>query len=371
MKQAQFWENFIIVAIILVIIQTFMHEYAIYAHWGIFARHVILIFGFCFDLIFSIEFLIRSVITSKKGSLKDYWFYERGWVDFLSSLPLLLLDSGPTMYLLAMGGLHDGSSATDVVNVLKVVKAVRVTRILRLVRIIKIFGKIQNTESKMTQHHTTTIATTAVFTIVCALLAFSFIDGSGKKEVALRACIYKNYLITIENYDKDRDDQKELAMGFFSGDPFVIKLTYDEKSIIANITEKDFHEKYSMDDCITVESNGLRLFLSIVDIHRRVALNHMESFFIIVMVVLSFMILYTRHFAQNVSDIIHILNKGLRKKNYNLQVKVKKQYADEEIFRLVDFYNNAYLPAKLRHIQEEEKEKGSSIAMDDFMGYNK
>ncbi len=44
-----------------------------------------------------------------------------------------------------------------------------------------------------------------------------------------------------------------------------------------------------------------------------ISLAHIQSFFIIVTVVLAFMFIYTKHFAQFVSDLVHIMNKGFRK----------------------------------------------------------
>ena len=60
------------------------------------------------------------------------------------------------------------------------------------------------------------------------------------------------------------------------------------------------------------------------------------------------MILYTEHFVRNISDVVHILNLGFRKKDYNLLVKIPEKYRDHEIFRLAKFYNDAYLPSKMK-----------------------
>lgn len=95
-------ENFILVAILLVVIHTFLYEISIYLHWTIFTRNILIICGLVFDIIFSIEFFIRTIAASKikeKGFVQ-YWFYERGWVDFISSIPLLVFDSGPSLLLI-------------------------------------------------------------------------------------------------------------------------------------------------------------------------------------------------------------------------------------------------------------------------------
>ena len=71
-----FWENFILVSIFLVIIQTFLDDYSHYALWRVSARNILLVTGFLFDLIFTIEFIVRTVIAIKNKELRLYLFYR-------------------------------------------------------------------------------------------------------------------------------------------------------------------------------------------------------------------------------------------------------------------------------------------------------
>ena len=96
---------------------------------------------------------------------------------------------------------------------------------------------------------------------------------------------------------------------------------------------------------------------------------NMLHFFIIIATVLSFMIIYTRHFAQTISDIIHVMNQGFRKRSYNLQVKIKEEFKEHEVFSLAGFYNDVYMPAKSRKLQKEEGKKSSNISMDFLKGF--
>ena len=361
-------ENIIIVAIILVIIQTFLHELTIFLHWSIQWRNIMLFSGLFFDVLFTIEFIVRTIAAGRGNHLLSYWIHERGWVDFLSSVPLLILDSGPAAYLYFSGTIHDDSSI-GVLNVLKVVKAVRVTRILRLVRIIKIFGKIHNADSKMAQHHTSTVATISVFTIVATLIAFAlFTDSSGKKTIHERSQYYKNVLPQYSRLI--RRGEKKYITTIMKSDTKIIKATYKNSLLSKKIDSKVFKKNYSEDDYFIVRDKYITLIITTADIHSAVALNHIQSFIIIIFVVLSILFLYTKHFAQNISDLIHILQKGLWKKNYNLQIKIKEQYKDEEIYTLAQFYNEVYLPAKLRKMQEKEATK-SGLSMSDLANFNK
>ena len=219
-RARKFFEYFIIGAIILVIAQTFLDEYSRFAHWSIFARNVLVLTGFAFDLIFSVEFTLRTIWAHRQKHTLRYWTHERGWIDFLSSFPLLLLDSGPAVYLLLFAHLHEGASAIQIINVLKVIKAIRVTRILRLIRIIKIFGKIHNAESPMAQHHTAEISTTAVFTIILVLLGFSVYNlHSGFNLTEERIGHYMSELKTVDMLHTHANlPAREIASDLFAND---------------------------------------------------------------------------------------------------------------------------------------------------------
>jgi len=64
--------------------------------------------------------------------------------------------------------------------------------------------------------------------------------------------------------------------------------------------------------------------------------------------VLMISLLYGRHFAQNISDPIYVMKRGMIEDDYNFTVKSKKPYKDEEIFELAEAYNTLWLPMKVR-----------------------
>ncbi len=363
------FEYFIVLAIIAVICQTFLDEFSRYAHWTISARNILLFTGLFFDLLFSIEFSLRTVWSHHEKGFRHYFIHERGWIDFLSSFPLLLLDSGPSAYLLLFGHIHQSPSALEVINIFKVIKAIRVTRILRLIRIIKIFGKIHNAESKMAQHHTSEISTIAVFTTIVVLFGFSiFHILSGFNLTDLRNAQYAKTLESVERIAvKSGNSSLEVAKELFENDPNVLML-YSDKSIVHHKLDTETFEKYYDSEDYTVISRGnIRLFVSHIDINKEIALEHIQSFFIIVFIVLAFMIIYTRHFVQNISDILHVMEQGFRKKDYNLQVKIKDEFSDHEINHIASFYNDRYLPAKLQKIEKMKQKTKSGLSMNDFL----
>jgi len=364
-------DTFIIVAIILVIIQTFLDEYSRYAHWSVVSRNILLVSGFCFDLIFSIEFTVRSLYSGKRGNFLSYIKHERGWVDFISSFPLLILDSGPSLFFLLTVDAHSGAGVIGAMNVLKVVKAVRITRILRLVRVIKIFGKIHNAESKMAQHHTATITTTAVFTIVSVLLMFTLIFGTSALHFSKERS--EEYINLIDGLKRVADMNtlgfRESAEGILLSDKNILKIIYSNGTVVEKIGSSEFKKYYDEEDYISVTGKACTLIVSIIDINREIALEHIQNFLVIIFTVLSFMFLYTKHFVQNISDVVHILNLGFRKKDYNLLIKIPEDKADHEVFRLAGFYNDAYLPAKMKKNDSESIKNNKSLSMKDLMNF--
>ncbi len=358
-KVVNFFENFIILCILLVLIQTFLSELSIYLGWQGKRVFYIILLGFIFDLIFTIEFIIRVLSAKEK---KKYLFYNRGWIDFTSSLPLLLLNSGPSLYLLLFGGSNSIALSVGVLNILKVIKALRVTRILRLVRVMKIFGKIHNTGSKMAQHHISKIATITTMSIILVAIGISVLGiNPYGKILDDRETSYYYLLKLVENQD---EISRTL---FFENDKYLIEL-YDE-SILVFKNETNFknpvqQQKLSK-NFIEVKYNDLTAFIYTGDIIGKESLLNIVFFIIIIVQIAFILVFYSSHFVQKITDPIFIMSKGMRYKSYSLQVKIPIWYKDHEVFQLARFYNEKYLPVKTRKIQSGK----ANISMDDLKNF--
>jgi hypothetical protein len=367
MKKFNIFENFIFLCIILVIIQTLLDDISVLQMWPVHYRSYLIISGFIFDLIFSIEFITRSVSSAGNKRFINYFWYKRGWVDLLSSLPLLLLNSGPALYILISGDTGQMAMGIGVLNILKVIKAIRVTRVLRLVRIVKIFGKIHNTDSPMAQHHTATITTMAVFSVILTLLIFSFVSGPLDTAAENRR---DNILVTIDSieemHSKSNISREESIRLHFSKLSYILYVAVNNKPVV-DLDSENFKKSYTYTDYSEINYKNYTVYMSLRDFNSKNSLAQIQYFCIIIVIVLAFTFLYTRHFAQNVTDILHILNLGLRKKDYNLQIKINPYYKDHEAYRLAQFYNDAYLPAKLKRTA---KEKNQSLSMKDLLKFN-
>lgn len=57
---------------------------------------------------------------------------------------------------------------------------------------------------------------------------------------------------------------------------------------------------------------------------------------------------YLRYFELNISHVIGVVDSGMRKKNYNRIAVIDERHRDDEVFRLADYYNRFFLPAKMK-----------------------
>jgi hypothetical protein len=276
-------DNTLLVIILLSIVQIITDDFAVIGSWSATYNWAkdwdlwMIILGFAFDVIFTLEFIGRSINALAHKRFVTYFFYERGWIDLLASAPLLGLLSGPAFYEYAFNGVIAIKGNRFVGN-LKVIKAIRVSRILRLLRVLKIFGKIENVMSKMSQHH---VSSVSALVVTCSVAVFMFLTSIGFVDLG------ENPIIEAR-----------------------VSLTFT--------------------------------FVAIAN-------------------VLMISLLYGRHFAQNVSDPIYVMKRGMIEDDYNFTVKSKKPYKDEEIFQLAEAYNTLWLPMKVR-IQSMRQKKRAAQA---------
>lgn len=188
-KLGKVLDNILLFLILLSIVQVVVDDLSVMYAFSERISLYMLFAGVGFDLIFSIEFIVRSIAALKNKRFGIYFIYEKGWIDLIASLPLLLLNSGPATVAYFTAG--SVSASRTVFSSLKVIRAIRVTRILRLLRLLKIFGKIENTESKMNQRHVSTIAayfvtvSVAVYAIMSAAGLLNLSDPIVNAQVSL------------------------------------------------------------------------------------------------------------------------------------------------------------------------------------------
>ncbi|MCG8571792.1 MAG: ion transporter [Spirochaetes bacterium] len=372
-------ENLVLVVILLVLVQTFLEDYSIVAGFSPTLIKAIKLAALFFDLFFTIEFFIRLFNAAGKGRAKNYFVQKNGWIDLIASVPLLLLVSGPyfvqTVFQI---NFNIGNEAFFLIGLIKLIKAIRVTRILRLLRVLKIFGKIKNVESVMAQRHISVISTIVVLTIIL----FMFVTATLQ-----RLNLVSSSTHTIENHEKsltlainemnnvlEKDQflsavyanaavQENILMIKYGGEKIYLKKQFSEKDIEKLMS--DIEEGAVVDRSLA--NSGILIYYSRENLVKMSALENLSNFFLILVVLFMIVIIYTRHFAQTVTDPIFVMRNGFEQRDYTLAVKIPENYQDDDIFQLANDYNTRWLPAKMRKLNEL-KNKTSLLSLKDVFG---
>jgi hypothetical protein len=373
-------ENFTLVMIVLVLIQTFLEDLSVYLGWSIAIRDQLRIGGFFFDLFFTFEFLTRLIISISKKSGKKYLIHGNGWIDLLASVPLLLFVSGP-FFISKLAPLDDISvGLLNVFGLLKMIKAIRVTRILRFLRVLKIFGKFKNVRSKMAQRHVSTILTMSIMTIIVFYSTIQILqeDQIGilqsaasvqrKRESDLNMNFSRMYGMLS---DKDYRNTLQKTAKFY---PEIAAISYKGDLLyeFTKLSSSEVLELVSMgSEEIYIEKGAANGHLNITyyrgQVMKQEAFANLLQFGLIIALLLVILILYTAHFALTVSDPIFVMRMGFEKKDYTLAVKIPESYKNDDVFLLASDYNDRWLPAKMRTLAGQEKTT-SVLTMESVFG---
>lgn len=70
--------------------------------------------------------------------------------------------------------------------------------------------------------------------------------------------------------------------------------------------------------------------------------------FMLFLILAAVIIIYSLHFGNTVSSVLDALDRGFRRREFYFKIKVRKEFGDESVFRIASFYNESYLPAKIK-----------------------
>jgi hypothetical protein len=357
-------ETIVMTVIALVLVQTFLDDAAVLADWSWNVRRVLLVTGFLFDLFFTAEFLVRLYCASINSKGSEYFFHERGWIDFLASVPLAVFSSGPAFLGLLAGGVPVGGLGRSL-NVLKVVKAVRIARILRLLRFLKIFKQIKHTDSVMAQRHMTRISGITIAAIIFTLMGINFLQSIlGVK--TLDSGIQDRYFSASAHLASAEAGDISRALSDVSRlEPGLLLVKQQGKTLYTRF-DAPYYERYlGPFDYGYHKEGSLEFFYDLRPLNRAQSRDGLTYFIVIVVLLLVYLLYYSPHFAITVTDPLYVMYRGFAEKGYNLKAKVLPRYRDDEVYRLAEKYNEEYLPLKDRESQGSET-AGLELKLEDF-----
>lgn len=340
-------EATIIVAIVLVLVQTFVQDLGDLFQWRWSIRKALIYIGFAFDIFFSIEFVSRFFHSLITRHPIVYLRNNRGWIDFVASVPLLIFSSGPAA-LSAYNNLPTVATAAGVFGVLKIVKAIRIARVLRLLRLLKIFKHIKHVDSRMAQRHLTRISTVVVATIVMTLIGFSVV-GSLLSFPDLEDTFESYTLGALEQrISADMSAEEIATITALRPDVLIIKKAGDT---IYSRTNNTFYRAYYGPSDYTIApfpEYDIEVYINLLPLVSNTARNDILHFIIIIALILATLFLYGPHFASTISDPVQIMSRGLSEKSHSLQITISDRHRNDEIYHLANHYNDVFLPLKDR-----------------------
>ncbi len=339
------FEGLIFFFIILVIMQTFGEEFAVFRGFSVQIRQYLLIAGFSFDFIFSAEFISRLIVSGKKKKAGVYMAREGGFIDLFSSFPLLLLNSGPLMYMTFFAGQNMLFFSIGSLSFLKIVKIIRITRILRFLRVLKILGKTR-IRYIMTPRYISAVLVIVIIICVGAFTGFYVVDNNTVIQPA--AAVMEKILVHSPELF-----QELIPVFGQTGTVLIVKKNGEE--LYRAIDRESFKNLYMGDDFYTRTIGDYEVIFNNMDSKRMHALIHMMILAIIIGVIIGITTIYRGFFNRHIATVVSVMLHGFSTEKYSTPVRIRRSRADFETYRLAEQYNKKWLPIKRRLIELKKR----------------
>lgn len=341
------FESLIFFFIILVVLQTFGEEFAVYRGLSVQIRKYLLIAGFSFDFIFSVEFISRLIVSGKKKKAGAYMVREGGFIDLLSSLPLLFLNSGPLMYITFFSGQNMLFFSIGSLSFLKIVKIIRIARILRFLRALKILSKTR-IRYVMTPRYVNAVLIIVIFICVGAFAGFYAVENN--TIIRPQAAAMEKILSFSPEIFHDLEPVLRQT-------DTVLMIKKNGDVVFRGIDQESFNNFFMGDDFYTRMIGGYEVFFNNRDAKRAYALIHMMILAIIIGVILGITTIYRSFFNRHTASVVNVMLRGFSTAAYSTPVRIRRGREDFETYRLAQQYNRKWLPIKRRIVELKNRNR--------------
>jgi hypothetical protein len=342
-------EGLIFFFIVLVILQTYGEELAVYMGYSVDFRRLLLVAGFCFDMIFSIEFIARLFVSGGRGKTGRYLVREGGIIDFFSSIPLLIFSSGPLLYMTYFAGETGLILSLGSMSFLKIVKTMRVVRTFRFVRTLKILGKTK-TQYLMTPKYVASALIITISISVATLIGFTYFENGQ----LIQSSSVETKKILSSYIDRGGSENFDNLLANSSAVLFIEK---DNEVIYRKFEQNHIENYFFNDDYYTEKIGGYDIYFNNKDAKRAHSLINMTLFSLIVLTIIGITTIYRRFFNKHISGVTGVMLRGFRTTGYSTPVRIVEKKKEFEIYELAEQYNKKWLPIKRRIIELKQQKE--------------
>lgn len=268
-KSAAFFSGIMIAAVILVVIHTAVEELAIVMRLSWERRMLLLAFGLGLDILFTLDFVVRSYFALLHRRMGRYFFRERGWMDFLASIPLLVLTSGPA-FLAAAAGTATVAGLGGVASVIEITRAISSGRVLRLMRLHKLapIRREPDEAVRASSGAPAAIAALSLVALIAGLLPIWFETGSLEERVEQRFATIARY-VDEGNLTQPAGRGMLASLVAMEGDLLIVQDA--DRRVYSRHSAEYYQTRLGPHDYLYLESGDVAVYFDIRGIHAAAA----------------------------------------------------------------------------------------------------
>lgn len=312
-------------------------------------RKILLITGFLFDLIFTIEFLARIFIKGLRGTILKYFTRSTGITDFFCSIPALLLYSLPLIWPSYFSAAEGTFLMLGSLMFFKTVRVSVISKTLRFIRILKLFDKIKS-KYIMTPEFLKNILTITTVIIVAALIGFYFVKGGSVYQT--KSLEVKEILSNYIEGEVNREDFQKLL----SGTESVLFIKKGDETVYTSISRLFFENSFLNDDYLISRTDDYEIYFQTKDVKKIYSFINLLIFSMILGIFLIFITLFRRYFNEHISETVTIMLRGYKSPSYLGKAPMKKEKKELEIYQLTRQYNKKWVPLKKKIMEIKERQ---------------
>ncbi|TVQ34979.1 MAG: hypothetical protein EA384_16865 [Spirochaetaceae bacterium] len=283
-KSAAFFEGIIIVAVVLVVVHFCAEELAVILRVAWQQRIILLYIGLGLDIVFTIDFLVRSYFALLRGAMGRYFFAGRGWIDLLASIPLLVLVSGPAMLAVAAGS-ATVAGFSRVANVIEIARAIRTGRVLRLLRLVKLVPHRRDREAAEATSRAATVAVAAVVIagLIAGVMPIWFETQSLEERTEIR---FDTIARHVDEGNLVQPAGQAMLASLVALEPGLLVVQDGDRRVYSRYSADYYRHNLGPHDYLLIESGDIGIYFDIRPMHAASARTNLTYLAIALLVVL-------------------------------------------------------------------------------------